>query len=548
MARRGLAGCWPLDRIRSWSVFMTAGRLVMGLLFFPRGGAAYVVRYLSPALMRAGWSISLAAGSLGELGEETHAPTFFDGLDVHVVDFTDAVRVFEAGGDAIAAPQPLHPSYEDRAGAPDVVLASVPPELVAHLSSVWETPLRAAGADRADVFHLHHLTPQLEAARRLWPQVPVVVHLHGTELNLLEAITDRVSLATKLGETLATMPTAGATPDSTRGDLDAGEFETLRTTRWDSWRHGEFWATWLKRQAQSADHLIAVSAEKRDAAISSLGVEPDRITVVPNGVDIDRFRPRPRAPGSRRATFRRALVEDPRGWTESGPPGTLAYTESDLDRMLGMNDDSTVLIFVGRFLGVKQVPALVRSFARARSRFTRPGSLVIWGGHPGEWEGEHPVTVAQQVGTDGIYFAGWRGHDDLPEGLAASDALLIPSVGDAYPQVPLEAMAAGLPVLGCASGGLPSIVNLDAASPTGWLVPPNDPDALADALVRIVNNPNEVVERGANALRHARAELSWDGLVPRFEAVYAKAAGHHERHSGPPNGFGGSLRAPVGST
>jgi hypothetical protein len=66
----------------------------MGLLFFPRGGSAYVVRYLSKALARASWSVSLAVGSLGVAGEETHASTFFDGLDVQVVDSTDAVRAF----------------------------------------------------------------------------------------------------------------------------------------------------------------------------------------------------------------------------------------------------------------------------------------------------------------------------------------------------------------------------------------------------------------------------------------------------------------------
>ena len=82
----------------------------MGLLFFPRGGSAYVVRYLSPALARAGWSVSLAVGSLGAPGAETHAPTFFEGLDVHILDSTEAGRVFEAGGDAIAAPQQMHPS------------------------------------------------------------------------------------------------------------------------------------------------------------------------------------------------------------------------------------------------------------------------------------------------------------------------------------------------------------------------------------------------------------------------------------------------------
>ena len=244
-------------------------------------------------------------------------------------------------------------------------------------------------------------------------------------------------------------------------------------------------------------------------------------------MDIERFRPRPRVPGARRAAFRRFLVDDPQGWTETGPPGTLAYTEADLDRLVGADDDATMLLFVGRFLGFKRVPALVRAFARARRGFTRPGSLVLWGGHPGEWEGEHPVTVAEEVGVDGIYFAGWRGHDDLPEGLAACDALVVPSVDDPYPQVPLEAMAVGLAVLACRSGGLISMVNLDPATPTGWFVPPDDADALEDAIVGVVNDPAETAARGKNAAAHARAELSWDGLVPRFEAVYALGIERH---------------------
>ncbi len=508
---------------------MRRRRVVMGLLFYPRGGSAYVVRYLSPALARAGWSVSLAVGSLGKAGEETHAPTFFAGLDVSFVDSTDAVRLFESGSEAIGAPQPMHPSYEDRSGVPDVVFASVPPELAEHLSGVWDDPLRAAGAERADVFHLHHLTPQLDAAHRQWPHVPLVVHLHGTEMKLIEGIEARVALAAMLGETLATMPAAAGRHGGSTIGLDATQVEILRTTRWDFWRHGEFWAARMKAQALLADHVITVSPQNRETAISMLGVDPEHVTALPNGVDIERFRPRPPIPGARRAVFRRALVDDPQGWTEFGPPGTLAYTEADLDRLLGVDDDATVLIFVGRFLGFKRVPALVRAFARARGRFTRPGSLVIWGGHPGEWEGEHPVTVAEKIGAENIYFTGWRGHDDLPDGLAACDAIVVSSVDDPYPQVPLEAMAAGLPVVACRSGGLISMVNLDPARPTGWFVPPDDLDALADLLVMVVNDPAETTARGANALAHARAELSWDGLVPRFEAAYAQGIERHRR-------------------
>src|SRR5689334_23806346 len=88
---------------------MSDRQVVMGLLFYPRGGSAYVVRYLSPALERAGWEVSLATGSLGQIGVSTNATTFFEGLDVHPLDATDAVRAFERGEDAVAQPQPMHP-------------------------------------------------------------------------------------------------------------------------------------------------------------------------------------------------------------------------------------------------------------------------------------------------------------------------------------------------------------------------------------------------------------------------------------------------------
>jgi glycosyltransferase involved in cell wall biosynthesis len=514
---------------------MTQRHVVMGLLFFPRGGSAYVVRYLSPALARAGWSVSLAVGSLGTAGQETHAPTFFAGLDVHPLDYSDAARAFAAGGDAIAAPVPMHPSYEDRVGVPDVVLASVPPELADHLSSVWEGPLRAAGGDRATLFHLHHLTPQLDAVRRLWPATPLVVHLHGTELKLIENVRELAAIAAKLGETLSTMPAAVDGLTDVEQRLEPAELQTFRATRWPAWRHGEFWADRLLDQARAADHVITVSPQNRDAAIALVGLAPEDVTNVPNGVDLEQFRAPGRVPGARRATFRHALVTDPRCWSPTGPAGSVAYTDADLDRLLGPADDATVLLFVGRFLHFKRVPALIEAFARARERFVRPASLVVWGGHPGEWEGEHPVDTAERVGADGIFFAGWRGHDDLPAGLAACDALVVPSVEDPYPQVPLEAMAAGLPVLACASGGLLSMVNLDPDRPTGWLVPPDDADALADAIVAVVNDPADVAARRANALAHAQAELSWDSLVGRFEAVYDRAVESRARRGPRPS-------------
>ncbi len=497
----------------------------MGLLFFPRGGAAQVTRYLAAALGDVGWSVSLVAGSLGGPGQATHAPTFFAGIDLHYLDYTAAVAAFETGASALAAPVPMHPSYEDREGAPDPVLAAVDPAFDDLLSSVWEAPFVAAGADRADLFHLHHLTSQHDTVARHWPHAPLLAHLHGTEIKFIEAVEERAAVAGVLDLTLAAMPDAVDHEAIDTGGLDGEQLELLRSTRWSQWRYGEFWLARLRRRALAADHLVTVSPSDRATAISVLGVAPERVTAITNGVDTERFRPRRFGPGARRDCFRRWLVEDPHGWDESGVPGSVGYREADLDRLLGRDDGTTVIMFVGRFTAAKRVPLLLHAFARARARCT--ASLLVWGGHPGEWEGEHPVTVARRIGLDGVFFAGWRGHDDLPQALAACDAVVMPSVNDSYPQTALEAMAVGRPVIATRSGGFPLMVNLDPVRPTGWLVAPDDVDALADVLVEAVDHPGELARRGSSARVHAQTNLSWAGRVPSFEHAYAAAREHH---------------------
>src|SRR3954449_7663159 len=74
----------------------------------------------------------------------------------------------------LAADPPFHPSYEDRPGAPDRVFAMLDDAQAEHQVAAWAAALRRARADRADVLHLHHLTPLHEAARRVAADVPVV--------------------------------------------------------------------------------------------------------------------------------------------------------------------------------------------------------------------------------------------------------------------------------------------------------------------------------------------------------------------------------------
>ena len=518
-------------------------RVAMGLLFYPRGGSAQVVRYLARALERTGWRASLACGSSGEPGERTHARTFFGELAVAVADYRPALAAYEQGLDPIAQPVPMHPSFEDRAVAPDRIFAAVAPELGENLAAAWEPLLAAAatgrhqaqvdagaatGPEQAQVLHLHHLTPLHQAAERALPQTALVTHLHGTELKMLGHARRLAELARALGtnlEGMADRAEAGALPPGQAVGPDLRQL--FEETRWERWRFADHWVSAMRRWADRSHRLIVISPHDRDEVGRLLGVDPARAAWIPNGVELERFDRRELSREQRLMRWREWLVRDPRGWSEGGEPGSVRYLEEDLRHFVDpeTGSEAPVLLFVGRFTEVKRLPLLVRAYARARKRFDRPAPLVIWGGFPGEWEGEHPHTVAEREGVEGVFFLGWRGHGELADGLACSDVMVMPSINESFGQVFVEAMACGVPVIAANAGGPPSFINVDAARPNGWLVQPDQLDPLADALVEAVNDETARRERARNGYEVTRRDYSWTTLAERTAEIYEQAIG-----------------------
>ncbi len=451
---------------------MARRRVLHGLSFFPRGGSAQVVRALARALPAHGWDVTVLAGSYPP---DAAAEDFFGGLDLHAVDYSAAAA---AAADPLAHLPPFHPSYEDREDAPDRVFARLDDELYEHHVDFWADTLARAGAAEADVLHLHHLTPMYEAARRVAPGVPVVGHLHGTELLMLEEIAD------------------GPPP---------------------GWEHARAWGERMTRWAHGCARVVLLSATQEDRAEALLGLDPRECTVLPNGFDPESFRPAPRTPAERAMFWREQLVEHPRGWRPGERAGSVAYTEADIAPLTA---GGTVVLYVGRFTKVKRISLLIRAWSRARKNTdpaAGPAALVLVGGHPGEWEGEHPLEAIAQSGAPDVLLAGWHGQEELPAFLNAADATVLASVREQFGQVVVEGMACGLPAVAVAAYGPGEII---ADGETGWLVPPDDEEALATALSAVLTDPEERRRRGGNAAREAAARYGWPAIAGRLAELY----------------------------
>jgi glycogen synthase len=107
----------------------------------------------------------------------------------------------------------------------------------------------------------------------------------------------------------------------------------------------------------------------------------------------------------------------------------------------------------------------------------------------------------RRIGNRQVFLAGWRLHEELPQALNAADALVLPSVAEAFGLVLVEAMACGLPVIACRTPGPAAIV---ADGGTGWLIRPDDEDALVDALVVAAFDEEERRARGRRAQTESR--------------------------------------------
>jgi len=236
----------------------------------------------------------------------------------------------------------------------------------------------------------------------------------------------------------------------------------------------------LQRVVRWSAAVVTVSRSLRDRMVDRYPDQASKIVFIPNGVAEIFYRA-----GERRV--------DP---TPGGPR----------------------LIAVGSLIRRKNFEAAIEAIARCRDPRT---SLELIGSGPCE------TRLRERAGRlgvgDRVRFLGTKRPEEVAERLAAATALVLPSLAEGRPNVVLEAMAAGLPVV---ASDLPGVRELVESDRTGWLVPPGDATALAARMDELAQDPVRGRMAGDRGRRLLLARgLRWPDTARRYAELYREALG-----------------------
>ena len=238
-----------------------------------------------------------------------------------------------------------------------------------------------------------------------------------------------------------------------------------------------------ERIVATSDWIVAASEHERQALADLYGASPERVAVIPCGVDLDLFRPVDQAAARRR---------------------------------LGLQGD--VLLFVGRMDPIKGLDLLIRAFARLPRRPNL--SLVVVGGDGGEPEFQRNQGLARELGVaDRVYFRGAVPQDLLPDYYSAATVCVVPSHYESFGLSAIEGLACGTPVIASKVGGLPMVIQ---DRENGLLVPWRRPETLAARLAEFLDDRDLRAHLARNA-RNSVLRYGWDNIADAVDEVYRMA-------------------------
>jgi len=282
--------------------------------------------------------------------------------------------------------------------------------------------------------------------------------------------------------------------------VTAHSLEPLRPWKAEQLGGGYRLSSWLEKTAfEGAAKVIAVSdGMRRDILKSYPELDPAKVEVVYNGIDLEAWTPNP----------------DP-----------------ELTAALGIDSARPSVVFVGRITRQKGLPYLLR----AAALLPPDVQVVLCAGAPDTPEildeVREGVAALQLLRTGVTWIDRQLGQTELRAVLTSATTFVCPSIYEPLGIVNLEAMACGVPVVGTATGGIPEVV---ADGVTGRLVPidqatdgtgtPLNPDKfvadLAATLTEVVSNPKSARKMGAAGRTRAENMFSWDRIASRTKEIY----------------------------
>ena len=242
-----------------------------------------------------------------------------------------------------------------------------------------------------------------------------------------------------------------------------------------------------EKMLERSNKIIAVSDFTRRELRQYYKVKEDKIRVIHNGVDIEKFKP---------ATDKRKLKEE-----------------------LGFNPDDIAILSVGRLYARKGLFTLIESMPAVVKRFRNAKFIISGKGQSGEMK--KLVAHATRLGIrDNIIFTGYFPDKKLPKLYQAADVFAFSTFYENLPFAVLEAMSSGLPIVTTLVGGIPEMID---DGKNGFLVAPFNSKDMSDRILYFLEHPAEASEMALLARKAVEERFDWRLVVKKVLKVYHEA-------------------------